>query len=234
MGETPGRGRGTLFWVSQDCVWISQGQKRGWKVGSGALLRKGLLKDCRLSSFHPPEEERRRKKIEKSPLIQFNSGLQDVWTCPNRANSCLLGWWISQSSPSPAGVCVRHLSGLRLPLALKDTLNCTKTFQCVHTFSHHTYNAGIFLLLLFVTHTSSFLGQVKGGWQWIYLRQWMVVVKETQCPKVFLMNLSTHPQYLNLHPMMWLSTAHKSPSAWQVSMTPATATTVGLHLLSQK
>lgn len=172
MGETPGRGRGTLFWVSQDCVWISQGQKRGWKVGSGALLRKGLLKDCRLSSFRPPEEERRRKKKkEKSPLIQFSSGLQDLWTCPNRANPCLLGWWISQSSPSPAPastdtqVCVCHLCGLMLPLAPKDTLNSTKTFQGVHTFYYHTYNTGICLLILFFTHPSSFLRKMKDDWQ---------------------------------------------------------------------
>lgn len=69
MGETPGRGRGTLFWVSRGYVWTSQGQKQGWKVGSGALLRKGLLTDFRQSSFLPPEEERKRKKKEKKITI---------------------------------------------------------------------------------------------------------------------------------------------------------------------
>lgn len=58
-----------------------------------------------------------------------------------------------------------------LPLAPKDTPNFTETFQGVHTFYCPTYSSGVCLLLLFVTHPSSFLGQMKDNWQLIYLRQ---------------------------------------------------------------
>lgn len=176
MGETPGRGRGTLFWVSRGYVWTSQGQKQGWKVGSGALLRKGLLMDFRQSSFLPPEEERKRKKKEKtSPLIQFSSGYQDLWTCPNTVKSCLFRWWISQTSPSPAPAStdaqmhVCHLWAPRCPLLLRTCWISQKISTRVHTFYYHTYNAGC-SLLLFAIHPSSFPGQLKRDWQWIYLR----------------------------------------------------------------
>lgn len=83
-------------------------------------------------------------------------------------------------------------------------------------------------------HPSSFPRQLKGDWQLIYLGQCMITVKKTQHPKVFLLNLSAHRWYLNLHQMMRHRTMHKLPSAWQVSTITGTATTVGLQLQSQK
>lgn len=127
VGETPGRGRGRLFWVSRGYVWISQGQKRDWKVGSGALWRKGLLKGCLQSSFLPPEEKRKKEEKEKAPLIHFSLCHWDLRTCLNTVVPVYLGYGLARPACTNTYRCICATSlGSMLPVAVKDDLNFTK------------------------------------------------------------------------------------------------------------
>lgn len=157
--------------MSRGYVWISQGQKRGWKVGSGALLRKDLLKGCWQRSCLPPGDERKKKKYH-----QFKSGHKDLRNCLNSVNSSLSRWWINQTSPSPAPastdtqMCACHLSGLQTAPCSSRCSEFQEKIPQVGIHYYCTYNAGFSLLLLFVTHPFSFCRQLKNDWQWIYLR----------------------------------------------------------------